>query len=106
MKRYHMYFFFLKFLLIIQTILILFQVQNPSQISYIASDILFKSSLGIFLMVFFTFTDIPKMDTYDKLIAVFAGTLLVFDSLYVSLPVLLTKLGYKLPKWIVVQREA
>jgi len=43
------------------------------------------------------------MDGYDKLIAVFAGTLLVFDSLYVSLPILLTKLGYKLPKWIVVQ---
>lgn len=106
MKRYHMYFFFLKFLLIIQTVLILLQVQNPSQISYIASDILFKSSLGIFLMVFFTFSTIPTMDNYDKLIAVFAGTLLVFDSLYVSLPVLLTKLGYKLPKWIVVQREA
>jgi hypothetical protein len=56
MKAYHMYFFFLKFLLVIQTVLILLQKENPNQISYIASDVLFKLSLGIFLMVFF-----PKM---------------------------------------------
>jgi len=94
---------FLKLVLIIQTILILLQKENSNQISYIASDIIFKTSLGLFLIIFFTFTDIPKMDIYDKLIATFAGALLVFDSVYVSLPILLIKLGVKLPSWIIVQ---
>jgi hypothetical protein len=103
MKAYHIYFFFLKFLLLIQTGLILLQVENPNQISYIASDIIFKLSLGIFLMIFFTFSTIPGMDVYDKFIASFAGALLTFDAFYISLPILLTKLGYKLPSWVVVQ---
>jgi len=103
MKRYHIYFLFLKLVLIIQTILILLQKENSNQISYIASDIIFKTSLSLFLIIFFTFTDIPKMDIYDKLIATFAGALLVFDSVYVSLPILLIKLGVKLPSWIIVQ---
>lgn len=103
MKRYHIYFLFLKFLLVAQTILILFQVENPNKISYIATDILFKVSLGLFLIVFFNFSELPGMDFYDKLIASFAGVLLTFDAVYVSLPILLVKLGYTLPSWIVVQ---
>jgi hypothetical protein len=104
MKGYHMYFFFLKFLLIIQTVLILLQVENPNKISYIASDILFKLSLGIFLMVFFTFKRIEGLDYYDRFIASFAGMLLAFDAVYISLPILLKKLGVKLPSWVVVQK--
>ena len=104
MKAYHMYFFFLKFLLVIQTVLILLQKENPNQISYIASDVLFKLSLGIFLMVFFTFKSIDGLDVYDRFIASFAGALLTFDAVYISLPILLTKLGVKLPSWVVVQR--
>ena len=103
MKRYHIYFLFLKFLLVAQTILILFQVENPNKISYIATDILFKVSLGLFLIVFFNFSELLGMDFYDKLIASFAGVLLTFDAVYVSLPILLVKLGYTLPSWIVVQ---
>lgn len=103
MKAYHIYFFFLKFLLVIQTGLILLQVENPNQISYIASDIIFKLSLGIFLIIFFSFSNIPGMDVYDKFIASFAGALLTFDAFYISLPILLTKLGYTLPSWVVVQ---
>ena len=103
MKAYHIYFFFLKFLLVIQTILIMFQVENPNKISYIAGDILFKTSLGLFLILFFNFAHIPGMDVYDRVIAAFAGVLLTFDAVYVSLPILLVKLGYKLPSWIVVQ---
>lgn len=103
MKAYHIYFFFLKFLLIIQTVLILMQKENPNQISYIAADILFKLSLGIFLMVFFTFKHIEGLDYYDRFIASFAGMLLAFDAVYVSLPILLKKMGIKLPSWVVVQ---
>jgi len=103
MKAYHVYFFFLKFLLIIQTVLILMQKENPNQISYIACDIIFKVSLGIFLMIFFTFKRVEGLDFYDRFIASFAGVLLTFDAVYISLPILLTKLGVKLPSWVVVQ---
>jgi hypothetical protein len=103
MKAYHAYFLFLKFLLIIQTILIFFQKANPNQISYIAADILFKTSLGLFLMIYFHFSNLPGMDYYDRLIASFAGVLLAFDAVYISLPMLLVKLGVKLPKWLVVK---
>jgi hypothetical protein len=103
MKAYHVYFLFLKLLLILQTVLIVFQLENPNQLSYMAGDIIFKVSLGLFLMIFFTFSPIPGMDFYDKIIASFAGTLLTFDAIYVSLPVLLKKLGIKLPSWVVVK---
>jgi len=90
--------------MIIQTILILFQKETPNNISYLVSDIIFKLSLGIFLMIFFTFKKIPGLDVYDRFIASFAGALLSFDAVYIGLPILLTKLGFTLPSWIVVQR--
>jgi len=46
---------------------------------------------------------LPGMDYYDRLIASFAGVLLAFDAVYISLPMLLVKLGVKLPKWLVVK---
>ena len=105
MKAYHLYFFFLKFILIIQTFLIVFQIANPNTILYIAGDIIFKTSLGLFLMIFFTFAKIPGMDFYDKLIAYFAGVFLTFEALYIGVPLLLVKLGFTLPSWIVVQKK-
>ena len=104
MKRYHAYFLFLKLLLILQTILIIVGKANPNQISYVATDIVFKTSLGMFLIIFFNFSELPGMDYYDKLIASFAGVLLTYDAVYVTLPILLVKLGFTLPSWIVVQR--
>lgn len=104
MKAYHIYFFFLKFLVVIQTLLILFQNENPNQITYIASDIIFKLSLGIFLIFFFTFKAIEGIDIYDRVIVSFAGVLLNYDAIYISLPILLTKLGVTLPSWVVIQK--
>lgn len=104
MKAYHLYFLFLKGILVIQTMLIIFQKNNPNTISYIAGNILFKTSLGLFLMIFFTFSKIPDMDFYDKLIAYFAGVFLAFEGLYIGVPLLLVKLGFTLPSWIVVQK--
>ena len=104
MKAYHLYFLFLKGILVIQTMLIIFQKNNPNTISYIAGNILFKTSLGLFLMIFFTFSKIPDMDFYDQLIAYFAGVFLAFEGLYIGVPLLLVKLGFTLPSWIVVQK--
>ena len=103
MKPYHIYFLFLKFLLVFQTILIVLGKANPNTTLYIAGDILFKTSLGLFLMIFFTFSKISEMDFYDKLIAYFAGVFLTFEGLYIDVPLLMVKLGIKLPSWFVVR---
>ena len=57
----------------------------------------------VFRLVLFH-QSIKGLDYYDRFIASFAGMLLAFDAVYISLPILLKKLGVKLPSWIVVQK--
>ena len=56
---------------------------------YLASDILFKGSVGLFLILYFFVHVLPELHNFDRMIICFGGSLLVFDALYNDLPKLL-----------------
>ena len=91
MKAYKIWLIILKFAMIIQVTLILAKVQSEEETPYLVTDILFKISLGIFLMMYFYINGAPMFDGWDEVFISFGGALLIFDALYNILPKLLAK---------------
>jgi hypothetical protein len=91
MKAYKIWLIILKFAMIIQVALILAKVQSQDDTAYLVTDILFKISLGTFLMLYFYINGSPMFDGWDEVFIGFGGALLIFDALYNILPKLLAK---------------
>jgi len=86
MKFFEIYLIFLKVILIIQFILITLRIQDQKHVVFLSSNILFKLSLGFFIILFFTLNRITEIDYWDQLIISFAGALLIYDAIYNDLP--------------------
>jgi len=104
MLKYHIYFLFLKVIIFIQFSLIFLQKESVNSIYYIILDIIFKISLGLFLMAFFIAQKFREIDFMDRYIISLAGSLLLFDVGTGSIPKLLSTYGIALPSWWPVQK--
>jgi hypothetical protein len=102
MKGYHIYFILLKFLLVVQTILIIFKLEKANKFTYLVSDTIFKLSIGVFIIYFFLTTTIPGTEFHDMIVLYYAGVLLIFDAVYTGIPEILTHLGINPPWWMAV----
>jgi len=89
MKLYKIWLIVLKFAIVVQVCLIAAKVQTQHDTVYLITDILFKTSLGIFLMVYFYMNGAPTFDGWDEVFISFGGALLVFDAWYNVFPELL-----------------
>ena len=99
-----MYFLFLKAILFIQFALIFLQKESVNSPYYTLFDIVFKLSLGIFLVAFFLLSKFKGLDFYDRYIVSFAGSLLMFDALTGSVPKFLSNYGITMPSWWIIQK--
>jgi hypothetical protein len=79
--------------MIIQTGVILIGVNGFDQnhLAYLISDLLFKTILGLFLILFFYINGSSNFDTWDEVFIGFGGALLVFDAFYNVFPKILKK---------------
>ena len=79
--------------MIIQTGVILIGVNGFDQnhLAYLISDLLFKTILGLFLILFFYINGSSNFDTWDEVFIGFGGALLVFDGFYNVFPKILKK---------------
>ena len=79
--------------MIIQTGVILIGVNGFDQnhLAYLISDLLFKTILGLFLIIFFYINGSSNFDTWDEVFIGFGGALLVFDAFYNVFPKILKK---------------
>ena len=89
MKLYQAWLIILKFAMVIQVTLILARVHTEEHVAYLITDILFKSSLGIFLILYFYINGSPAFDGWDEVFVGFGGALLMFDAWYTVFPKLL-----------------
>jgi hypothetical protein len=94
MKAYKIWLIFLKLLMLVQFILISLGYLGDDHISYLITDLLFKTSLGTFLFVYFYLAGSPKIDGWDELFISFGGGLLIFDAWYNTFPKILRIYGY------------
>jgi len=93
MKVYVIVLILLKISMIIQTGVILIGVNGFDQnhLAYLISDLLFKTILGLFLILFFYINGSSNFDTWDEVFIGFGGALLVFDAFYNVFPKILKK---------------
>ena len=81
----------LKVSMIIQLILIFTKVETQDHIAYLISDTLFKTFLGLFLIMYFYFNGSANFDSWDEVFIGFGGVLLLFDAFYNVFPKVLAK---------------
>ena len=89
MKLYHIYFLILKFAIILQFILIIGNKRSIDSKLYILTEIIFKSSLSIFMEIYLFFHVLKEIEFEDKIIISFAGGLLFYDAWVNDFPRLL-----------------
>ena len=97
MKKYHILFLVLKVALLIQFMMVFANKLRVDSSVYILTEILFKTSLGIFIEIFMFHTKIDGILFEDKLIISFAGALLLYDAWFNDVPALLEKYGIHTP---------
>jgi hypothetical protein len=93
MKFYQLWLIILKLAMAIQVGLILGNKQTEDHVVYLLTDLLFKTSLGIFLIFYFYINGAPKISGLDELFIGFGGALLIFDAWYDVFPKILEKYG-------------
>ena len=83
---FNIYIIFLKLTLSVQLFLIFIKKHSETSIIFIVSNMLFKISLGIFLMSFFVLNKVTEIDNSDKVVIAFAGVILIYDAVFIDLP--------------------
>ena len=93
MNAFDVYLFFLKIIVSVQFMLILLKKQSITSVEFLISEMIFKISLGIFLIVFFLLNKISELRGSDKVIIGFAGVVLIYDAVHINLPNVLDNYG-------------
>jgi hypothetical protein len=86
MKKYVLFFFVLKFVLIIQFALIIANKQTTDSRVYLITEIAFKTALFVFIEYFLLFKVKGEIEVEDKIIVSFSGGLLLFDAWFNDFP--------------------
>ena len=60
--------------------------QDEEGILFIISNVIFKVSIGLFIIFFFLFHEVSEIDRMNKIIIGFAGVILLYDAIYIDLP--------------------
>ena len=97
MKGYHIFFFLMKVIIITQFILIIGNKQSIDSRVYILTEIVFKTSLFIFIQWFMIFNVGRDLEIEDRIIFSFAGGLLLYDAWFNDMRRLLEVLDIKFP---------
>jgi hypothetical protein len=79
MKGYQSFFIFMRLMVILQAVLIVFKKQTKSSDVYIILEGISKLSVGAFLYLFFLLHPLEGLEYGDVLILQFAGILIIVD---------------------------
>jgi hypothetical protein len=105
MKGYQTFFLFMRIMVILQVVLIIFKKQTKSSDIYIILEAVSKLSVGGFLYLFFLLHPLEGLEYGDVLILQFAGILIMVDVNYPELIKVLRKYIPFLPKIPIVEAK-
>jgi len=110
MKKYHYFFLALKILLLVQFTLIFFKKQSIDDNTYIITEVVFKTALGIFIEYLMFHKPAEGLEFEDRVILSFAGGLLIYDAWFNDFPILLAKYNrqivlYPVPGFIPITQK-
>jgi hypothetical protein len=85
MKNYHLYFYFLKFIILLLIALMSLKIINVNNKIYIIIDLIFKLSLGIFIIIFFSTNKNLNIDNHDRILIILSGFILILLIDYIKI---------------------
>ena len=86
MKWYHWILFGLKLVFLLQFLIILSGKYKIDTRIYLATEIIFKIFLSLYIEYIMFFSKIPNIEFEDKFIITFAAGLLLYDACYNDIP--------------------
>jgi hypothetical protein len=85
MKSYHYYFYFLKFIILLLIALVSLKIIPIRNKIHVIIDSIFKFSLGIFIILFFSNFKGNNLDKHDRIIIILSGFVLILLIDYIKL---------------------
>lgn len=77
MKAYHLYFYILKFIILLFIALMSLKIIPVKNKLFIIIDFIFKLSLGLFIIIFFSTNNYDKLTKYDRILIILSGFILI-----------------------------
>ena len=77
MKDYHIYFYILKFAILVLIALMSLRIIPIKNKLFVLVDCVFKISLSIFIIIFFTTKKFIGLDDHDRLLIILSGFILL-----------------------------
>lgn len=99
MKSYHLYFYILKFLILVLIALMSLKIIPVKNKISIIIDFIFKLSFGIFIIAFFS-TNNNKLNRDDRILIILSGFILILLIDYIAIINILFNKHIKDPKCI------
>jgi hypothetical protein len=85
MKGYHLYFYILKFLILLMIALISLKIIVIKNKFILLMDSIFKISFGLFIIIFFTKNINHSLEKNDRMIIILSGFILILLVDYIGL---------------------
>lgn len=85
MKAYHIYFFILKFIILLLILLMSIKVIAVKSKIFVLIESLFKFSLGLFIIIFFSNNNFEKLSKEDRVLIILSGFILIILIDYIEL---------------------
>ena len=95
MRFYHLYFYILKFTVLLLLILISLKIIPINGKFFTLIDFIFKVSIGLFIVIFFSKNTSLNINKYDRLIIIMAGFILLLLIDYVDVINILFNTNYR-----------
>lgn len=77
MKGYHLFFFILKFFILLLIALMSLKIISVKNKIFIIIDFIFKLSFGAFIIIFFSINKYDNLENYDRLLIILSGFILI-----------------------------
>jgi hypothetical protein len=85
MRDYHIYFYILKFTILVLIALMSLKIIPVKNKLFILIDCIFKISLALFIIIFFTTKKIIGLDDHDRLLIILSGFILLLLIDYIKI---------------------
>jgi len=85
MKNYHLYFYFLKFIILLLIAMMSLKIIKVNNKIYIIIDLIFKLSLGFFIIIFFSINKNLNIDNHDRILIILSGFVLILLIDYIKI---------------------
>lgn len=105
MRGYQHFFLFIRLMVILQVVLVVFKKQTKSSDVYIILEAISKIAVGAFLYIFFLLHPLEGLEYGDVLILQFAGILIMVDVNYPEVIGVIRKYVPFLPKIPFVEQD-